>query len=102
MLLAVCDPATREVRQVNAHTPAYWEDKTKRAKSFSTTAERALAAGINVCKLASRRRGGCIGFAIDKLEEESDVRITLLYKRSKSTRRYSPSPDAKVYSLLEC
>lgn len=99
----MCDPATKEVRQVNAQDPTYYMAENTDIQSYfmkKDLKEAVLDLAINMCKLQRRYVGGCTGFAIDEGKEWFE--ITLLYKKSKETVKYSPAKTSKVYSIAAC
>ena len=109
---AVCDPATREVRQVNPlRRPDgnfHWMEAESDLRDFSITdtpASYVLTAAINACRLQQRRLGGCIGFAIEGPSDSGGHLVTLLYDFIDGRTvayRGDLADDPKVYSIQAC
>ena len=108
---AVCDPATREVRQVNPltrddgepHMMAASEDEREFFVT-DTPASYVLTAAINACRLQDAL-GGCIGFAIEGPSERGSYVVTpLLDARSEraDTVPFTRGADAQVFSIEGC
>lgn len=107
----MCDPATREVRQVN---PIIAPDQPGSFHQMAADEDTAfflvdppsytLTAAINACRLNRDRLGGCIGFAIESGVSSQGDRVTLLYNGGDRTRpfRGDLADNPRVYDITEC
>lgn len=106
----MCDPATREVRQINpiiAPDGGFHQmDTYKDTRLFYVTPlNYTLTAAINACRLQRARRGGCIGFAVEPATDTRGNKVTLLYNAGPQTKRYRSDlldETPQVYSIEAC
>ena len=107
----MCDPATRQVRQVDPIISPDQPDgfhqmdaDSDTAFFFVTPVSYTLTAAINACRLNGARLGGCIGFAVEPGTESDGDRVTLLYNAGDRTRpfRGDLADNPKVYDITEC
>jgi len=110
---AVCDPATREVRQVNPlrrdDGEFHWMAQEEDLRFFlveDTPASYVLTAAINACRLQQLSLGGCIGFAIEGPNERGSYLVTLHYNFvdtfSTIAYRGDLADNPQVYNIEAC